>query len=387
MFSFADTWLAGKVIALHCRSCNAVFQPGTSPASRVAPGYMSTTPCNTHSYITTAALSTAINHDMRASVHPSDAAMCSTLGYGKFLDLDCISVPLKPLRDSLRLYRTFYSFPIAVLMGFVFRCFVCGNECCRLTGDACLKAFRYALGSSNVVFGLPNYVLAPAQTTEKAVEALRIPHDSSEKLSSGCSGDRGTTRFKAAEGRSARKPICQHGIYACTCEHGCCEIAFEMFEPESITRHALLALLFALAKGCKFALNDIMCILLAHIASRGHRDLRTTLLALVAAGSTSTGVSVDDVSKTIPHVSLQLRDGVHRLAEFVLSCNTDGTSPLNPSPGALPGGVPVVPSDYDLAQLVWRLVARARDPEQLSVIGAIPTFHAFLHACSQSLGA
>lgn len=390
VYIYADKWLAGKIISLQCRSCKTVFRSAATPASCPAAGYMSTTPQNTHSYMTTSALSTSVGQDMRVSMHQSDAAVQSNLGYGKFFDFDGVPVPLKPLRDNLRLYRTLMAFPIAVLMGFVFRCFVCGNSCCRLTGDACLKAFRYALGTSDVVFGLPNFVLAPVAQTDRAVKALRIARDTSDMPSSGCGGEKGTARFKAAECRPSRKPLSQHGMYACTCGHGCCEIAFEMHEPESITGHALLALVFAFAKGCRFLLNDIMCILRAHIAKYGTRSLQGALQALAVDSFADDDDATDG---SIPDVKLQLRDGVSRLAEFVLTC--DSVDSAKPSAGSSAGSVPSQPSDYDLGMLVRRLVERASSvsassdtgTQSNSIEGAVPMFHAELHDCWPVLGA
>lgn len=342
--------------------------------------------------MTCSALSASLVEHSQGLSHQSDAGLQHTLGRGKFSWAgDHELVPLKPLRDNLRLFRLFMAFPVAVTQGFVFRCFVCGNSCCRLTGDACLKAFRYAVGSSDEIFGLPNFVLASPAVTEAAVEALQMPRADREP-SPTCCGTAGNVHFKAAEGRGARQPICQHGVYACTCSHGCCEIAFEMHRPESISGHQLLGLIFAIAKGCAFFLNDVMCILRAHIQAQAgqQRDLAKALLAILTVDSAE---SSSAAASSFPSVSLRLAVDpavVGRLAEFVLECVPSSGTPLpRASPGASAGGVPRHPSDYDLSQLVWRLLERAlHDPVLYNkIVGAIPAFHAFLHQCAAYLGA
>ena len=323
-------------------------------------------------------LTTPVYGALTGGSHRSDAELRNTVGQGHFFPPSPANLmPMQSLRDAIRVFRLLLAFPIAVLRGFLYRCFICGNRQTRLWADGCLKAFRFRVGTSNVVYWLPNSVMLDARRIDAAVRLLQFTRE--KRVDACCKGDTGVTRLRAAAERPARKPIDQHGMYACACGHECCECAFEMHRPESVSGHQTLALLYAALRGCKILQNDTMCILLAHLRKLGIRNLEPILRAL-------SGLSPEDADGAMA-VLLSVPDGPFASFQF----DASGLPPSDVDAATFDRRVPSLPSHFDLAELVKCFVARAQAGSQphgelVKVFGAIPSLHSFMHGCRQVHG-
>jgi len=232
-------------------------------------------PLKTHSYIAEDVLLSQLIRSQTGVSYPSMSELRSVLGRRTFdLSMSECAPPVQSLRNLFKIHRELIAHPIAVLRGFLYKCFICGKLTRRMNTDVCQKAFRYPVGNSNVVYWHPNSVLLDVRRTEPAVQALKITDDT--RVDGSCAGPVSTTHLHAAVERSSRKTVDQHGVYTMSCSHECCDSAVELPCPESVSGHHTLGLTLACASGCDAFVNDIMCVCRRHLQARGGLDLITS---------------------------------------------------------------------------------------------------------------
>lgn len=343
-------------------------------------GYTTTSQHRARSYLNLSIVSSLLYGSLTGGRHLSDSELCNVTGRGQFFPpVQADPAPLQSLREVVRAHRLLLAFPIAVLRGFVFRCFICGSRLVRLWADACLKAnrFRLANDTSNTVFWFPNAALLDARLVDAAVQELRSCRE--DRTEPCCPGVTGVTQLRAAAERPSRKALDVHGMYACTCGHGCCESSFEMRCPESVSGHQTFALTYAAMRASSCLLNDTMCTVMRHLMKLGLRDLEPVLRAF-------SGLKPEDAPVGSLSVQLSVAEGPFAVFRFDPPAASGGERAADV--GRIDRRVPSEPSHFDPAELVLSHIERLRGHSGSSyeLTGAIPALHARFHQCWAALG-